>query len=297
MCPSAISSISNSINPTIGNDHLRPPAGGKNHLPKKIRHIKTVQKKSEINVNKIINKILTKAKEEKLDPDLYIEKKLKSELNPEIKQLLQQLYTELDKQDEYQSKLVKLTTSHPNLKRNIQPVRIRCQKPDSVAENNSSIGSKTEQSMIEIQVANDGLCFFRAILVDKTQCPDYANAQKTDVQEIEGLIKGSLNTELETALKTALSSSTSIRPSLIHSKSDEEVITLLNNNLAKWYSGTALALLFDQSANENDFNEFNVFSDAIFTCLNTQFDTNNLVHHSGNHYNVKIRKPIENAVL
>ncbi|MDE1335792.1 hypothetical protein [Vibrio aestuarianus] len=286
MSPFAIFPISNSIASVEGDGPPIPQTGGKNNLQKKIRRIRTAQKKSAINANEIINKILTKAEKEKLDPDLYIEKKPKSELNPEIEQLLQQLYTELDKQDKYQSQLVKPTTSHPNT----QPVR------DVVAKNDSSIGSKTEPSMIEIQVANDGLCFFRAILVDKTQCLDYANAQKTDVQEIEGLIKGSLNTELETALKAALSSSTSIntRPSLIHSKSDEEVITLLNNNLAKWYSGTALALLFDQSANENDFNEFNVFSDAVFTCLNTQFDTNNLVHHSGNHYNVKIRKPIEN---
>ncbi|CAH8242550.1 hypothetical protein VAE122_700001 [Vibrio aestuarianus] len=153
--------------------------------------------------------------------------------------------------------------------------------------------------MTEIQVASDGLCFFRAILVDKTQCTDYASGQKINAQEIEGLVKDNFNTELELALKSALSSlrTLNIRQSLIQSKSDEDVITLLNNNLAKWYSGTELAKLFSHSANDHDFAKFNVFSDVIFEHLHTQFDTSNLVYDGQNHYDVKIRKPIENAAL
>ncbi|MDE1350757.1 hypothetical protein ACPV4Z_06345 [Vibrio aestuarianus] len=294
MCPSTISSISNISISNINsvNEHPRPPTGGENHLPEKIRHIKTVQKKSEINANEIITKILTKAKEEQLDPDLYIETKPK--LNPEIEQLLQRLYTELDKQDKYQSQLLTQNLKRempselgmgPDSKRAKMAPSAPCQKP--------------ELSMTEIQVAGDGLCFFRAILVDKTQCTDYASEQKINAQEIEGLVKDKFNTELEFALKSALSSlrTLNIRQSLIQSKSDEDVITLLNNNLAKWYSGTELAKLFSHSANDNDFAKFNVFSDVIFEHLHTQFDTSNLVYDGRNHYDVKIRRPIENAAL
>ncbi|CAH8212184.1 hypothetical protein [Vibrio aestuarianus] len=294
MCPSTISSISNINSVVTSNEHLRPPTGCENNLPKKIRRIKNALKKSETNANGIITKILTKAKEEKLDPDLYIEKKPKQELNPEIEQLLQQLYTELDKQDKYQSQLLT-----PNLKRErlselgMDPDSKRAKMPSSAP------CQKPELSMTEIPVASDGLCFFRAILVDKTQCTDYASGQKINAQEIEGLVKDKFNTELEFALKSALSNlvSMNMRPSLMQSKSDDEIITLLKDNPAKWYSGTALAQLFSHSANDNDFEEFNVFSDVIFTHLSTQFDTSNLVYDGLNHYDVKIRRPIENAAL
>ncbi|MDE1325226.1 hypothetical protein L9W97_08795 [Vibrio aestuarianus] len=284
----AISPISNSITSVKDDGPPIPPT--ENNLPKKIRRIKNALKKSETNTNGIITKILTKEKEEKLDPDLYIEKKPKQELNPEIEQLLQQLYTELDKQDKYQSQLL---TSNLKRERLSELGMDTDSKRDKIAS--SAPCQKPELSMTEIQVASDGLCFFRAILVDKTQCTDYASGQKINAQEIEGLVKDNFNTELEFALKSALSSLTSlnIRPSLIQSKSDEDVITLLNRNLAKWYSGTALAQLFSHSANDNDFAEFNVFSDVIFEHLHTQFDTSNLVYNGRNHYNVKIRKPTE----
>ncbi|MDF9398799.1 hypothetical protein [Vibrio sp. 1180_3] len=287
MCPSTISSISNINSVVTSNEHLRPPTGGENNLPEKIRHIKNVLETSETNANEIITKILTKAEEEKLDPDLYIEKIPKQELNPEIEQLLQQLYTELDKQDKYQSQL-----PTPNLKR--ERLSELGMDPDSKRAKmaSSTPCQKPELSMTEIQVASDGLCFFRAILVDQTKCTDYASGQKISAQEIEGLVKGSLNTELEFALKSALSNlvSMNMRPSLMQSKSDDEIITLLKDNPAKWYSGTALAQLFSHSANDNDFEEFNVFSDVIFTHLSTQFDTSNLVHNGRDHYNVKISK-------